>query len=108
MDPTQKISMEWLGLRQLSRYADVSERTLRAWIHSPVDPLPAVRVRGKMLVRRGDLDAWLEKHRANMLETVDLDRIVQDVLKGVDRGRQGTKAEGTHLVVRGHRSPWPA
>ena len=79
--------MQWLGLRQICQYADISERTLRAWIHSPADPLPAVRVAGKILVRLGDLDAWLEKHRVRPLETVDLDRIVKGVLRGVDFGR---------------------
>ena len=43
---------EWLGLRQLTEYAAVSERTIRAWIHAPVDPLPAVQVDRKILVRR--------------------------------------------------------
>ena len=42
--------IEWMDLRHLTRYICVSERTQRAWIHSPVDPLPAVRVRGKILV----------------------------------------------------------
>jgi hypothetical protein len=79
--------MQWLGLRQICQYADISERTLRAWIHSPVDPLPAVRVAGKILVRLGDLDAWLDKHRVKRLQTVDLDSIVKDVLRGVDFGR---------------------
>jgi hypothetical protein len=43
------VDREWLGLRQLTEYAAVSERTLRAWMHRQVDPLPAVQVDGKSL-----------------------------------------------------------
>lgn len=58
-DRRSRTDTEWLGLRQVTEYAAVSERTVRAWIHSPVDALPAVRVGGKVLVRRSFLDAWL-------------------------------------------------
>jgi excisionase family DNA binding protein len=73
---------QWLGLRQASRYASVSDRTLRSWIHSPVDPLPAVRVGGKILIKRSELDAWLGAHAITPLAKVDLDAIVRSVLKG--------------------------
>lgn len=78
---------EWLGLRELTHYASVSERTARAWIHSPVDPLPAVRVGGKILVRRSELDVWLGRHRMKPLESIDLDGIVRDALQAVAHGR---------------------
>ena len=71
---------EWLGLRELSIYANVSERTLRAWIRSPRDPLPAARVSGKLLVRRSDFDNYMDRHRVQPLQALNLDRIVQDVL----------------------------
>ena len=74
--------MEWMDLRHLRSYAPVSERTLRDWIHSPVDPLPAVRVKGKIFVRKSVFDQWLENHPINSLESVDIDGIVRDVLKG--------------------------
>lgn len=64
-NPTKReirTGLEWLGLRELTKYAAVSERTLRKWIHSPVDPLPAARVRGKILVNRRVFDAWLRAH----------------------------------------------
>lgn len=53
---SEKFGTEWLGLRQVTKCADVSERTVKTWIHSPLDPLPAVRVGGKILVRRSELD----------------------------------------------------
>ena len=81
------IEMEWLGLRQLSRRAPYGERTIRSWIHSPVDPLPAVKVKGKILVRKSVFDDWLERHAIKPLESIDVDGIVQEVLKGKNDGR---------------------
>jgi excisionase family DNA binding protein len=73
-------SREWLGLRELSVYANVSERTLRLWIRSPRDPLPATKIRGKVLVRRTDFDRFLERHQIQPLAAIDVDRIVDEVL----------------------------
>ena len=85
-DGRDKIGTEWMSLRQVTQYASVCERTIRCWIHSPVDPLPAVRVAGKILVRRSELDMWLGRHRVKPLQSVDLDGILKDVL-GVSHGR---------------------
>ena len=75
--------MDWLDLRRLTQYAAVSERTLRNWIHLPVDPLPAVQVKGKILVRRTEFDTWLERHPVS---TVDLGCIVSEVVEAVTGG----------------------
>lgn len=75
---------EWLDLQGLTQYAAVCERTLRAWIHAPVDPLPAAQVRGKILVNRRVFDAWLGRHPVRPFEGIDVDAIVSDVLgKGI-------------------------
>jgi hypothetical protein len=71
---------EWLDLRSLQQYACVSERTLRDWIHRVVDPLPAVRIRCKILVRRSVFDRWLEAHQ---VKHVDLGCIVDELVAGV-------------------------
>jgi hypothetical protein len=73
---------EWLDLRRLTAYACVSERTLRGWIHSPVDPLPAVQVHGKILVRKSDFDRFLERHRIKPLVATDVDAIVREIQEG--------------------------
>jgi len=86
-DASDKIGTEWLGMRQVTQYAAVSERTVRAWIHASVDALPAVRVGGKLLVRRSELDAWLSRHRLRPLATIDLDGIVRQALQAVAHGR---------------------
>ena len=68
---------EWLDLRALTQYASVSERTMREWIHRRANPLPAVRVGAKILVRRSEFDCWLEKHR---LEPFDIGSVVSEVV----------------------------
>jgi len=77
-------ALEWLDLRRLTEYAAVSERTLRAWIHAPVDPLPAARVGTKLLVRRSEFDRWLERHR---VESLDFDGMVEEIVEAVAHGR---------------------
>ncbi|MBZ5653338.1 MAG: helix-turn-helix domain-containing protein [Acidobacteriia bacterium] len=74
---------EWLDLKALQEYACASERTMRGWIHRPVDPLPAVRVGTKLLIRRSTFDQWLEAHQ---LKAVDVGCIVEEMVAGV-RGR---------------------
>jgi excisionase family DNA binding protein len=76
------IDRGWLSLRELTEYASVSERTLREWLHRSTDALPAVRVDGKILVRKSEFDAWLERHRIRP-DSIDVGKIVDDVLKGV-------------------------
>ena len=47
-----------------------------------MNPLPAVKVSGKVLVRKSDFDAFLQRYRIRPLEEINIDAIVQDVLKG--------------------------
>ena len=82
-------SREWLGLRQLTEYADISERTLRSWMHRSNDPLPAVQVSGKILVRRSEFDAWLDRHRIRVMESVDIDEIVGQLVCDVPKTMKG-------------------
>lgn len=72
---------EWFDLKALQRYACVSERTLREWIHRPVDPLPAVRVGTKLLIRRRVFDLWLEGH---LIKQVDIGCMVDELIAGVN------------------------
>jgi len=66
------------SLKNLSRVSDESVRTLRDWINAPIDPLPAYRVHGKILVRLSEFHAWMARRRYKA-ETVD--GIVDDVLR---------------------------
>ena len=71
---------EWLDLKALQEYACISERTLREWIHRPVNPLPAARVGAKILIRRSTFDSWLEAHQ---VKSVDVGCIVEEIAAGV-------------------------
>lgn len=77
------VEMEWLDLRAVTQYAAVSERTVREWIHRPEDPLPAVQVDKKILVRRGEFDRWLEVHPIRPAESVNIDGIVNDLVSSL-------------------------
>jgi excisionase family DNA binding protein len=76
----QDVNQEWLDLRALQKYACISERTLREWIHRLENPLPAVRVGTKILVRRSTFDAFLEAHK---IRAIDVSCMVNEVLAGV-------------------------
>jgi hypothetical protein len=80
---SERPQLEWLDLKALQEYACVSERTIRGWIRRPVNPLPAVRVSTKLLIRRNTFDHWLEGHQ---LKPVDVDCIVEEMVAGM-RGR---------------------
>ena len=83
----QRVQMEWLDLRALTQYAAVSERTVREWIHRAQDPLPAVQVEKKILVRRTQFDRWLEVHPLRPAESANIDGIVNDLIGGLIKER---------------------
>lgn len=72
---------EWMDLNTIQAYACVSERTIRDWIHRPVNPLPASQVAGgKILVKRSRLDAWLEAHAYQPINSIDVDQITDKII----------------------------
>ena len=79
-------ALEWLDVQALCSYACVSPNTIREWIYAPVDSLPAAQVNGKLLVRKSDFDAYLDKHKVRPLATVNIDAVVKNVLEGVEDG----------------------
>lgn len=68
----------YLSLRALAAYASLSVRTLRALLDHPVHPLPHYRPGGKILVRRGEFDAWMAGFRH--VGVLDVEAIVREVL----------------------------
>lgn len=69
----------FLSLRALASYSGLSIRKLRDLLEDPDHPLPAYRVSGELLVRRGEFDAWMTAHRRR--RRIDVDQIVSDVLR---------------------------
>jgi hypothetical protein len=53
----------FVSLRELSPYAGLSVRQLRRCLTDRTDPLPHYRLRGKILVRRREFDAWVAHFR---------------------------------------------
>lgn len=78
MTPGPSARPEWMDLKSVTEYADVSVRTLGDWIRNSLDPLPASRVNKKLLIRRIDFDAYLERHR------VQPDSLVDEIIEGLD------------------------
>jgi len=74
---------EWLDLRATTRYACVSERTIREWIHRIKNPLPAVQVGKKILIRRSVFDRWLEAHPFQPIVSIDVGRVADEILHGL-------------------------
>jgi excisionase family DNA binding protein len=74
------VGREWLDLRGLTMYAAVSKRTIREWLHRSLNPLPAVRVGTKILVRRSTFDAWLEKHPLIPADSINVNETVNEIL----------------------------
>jgi excisionase family DNA binding protein len=75
----RSVETEWLDLRGLTRYASVSERTLRDWVHRSTNPLPAAQVGNKLLVSRTAFDEWLKAHKVQPPQGVST--IVNDVMQ---------------------------
>ena len=76
----QGLQPEWMDLKSITQYACVSERTIREWIHRSHNPLPAVQVDKKILIRRSQFDRWLEAHQIRPLSNSEVSQIVDDVM----------------------------
>jgi excisionase family DNA binding protein len=82
--PQPDDTKEWLDLKAIThQYACVSERTVREWLHRLKNPLPAVQVGNKILIRRSVFDQWLEAHPFRPVVSIDIDLVVNDVLHGL-------------------------
>lgn len=71
--------VEYLDLRGLSIYSSLGVATLREYLRD--GQFPYYKVKGKILVRRSEFDASMEKFRVDKRE--DLDGIVDDVIESM-------------------------
>jgi excisionase family DNA binding protein len=56
----------YLTVRGAARYASVSERTIRAWlVRDAANALPCRRVGRKVIIRRSELEAYLDNYRVS-------------------------------------------
>ena len=71
---------EWMDLKTVTRYAAVSERTVREWIHRAAAPLPAVRVGTKILVNRSVFNDWLKSHPLSPSGSIDVAAMAKQII----------------------------
>ena len=67
---------QYLGLAELSRKLLLSPRSVRTYIHQPNNPLPAYLLGRKYLFLWSEVQAWIQRHR---VETVDTDVLVEEI-----------------------------
>ena len=67
----------WFDITGASEYCSTGKRTLEMWIKD--EGLRISRVRGKRLIKREWIDAFLEQYESN--HGGEVDRIVADVCK---------------------------
>lgn len=60
-DDARTAPAEWMSLRTLLGYVELSERTIRELMRRAQDPLPFTRVGRKPLFSRAAVDAWLQR-----------------------------------------------
>jgi excisionase family DNA binding protein len=72
------IEPEYYDLKGLSRSASIPVPTARDYIKK--EGLPCFKVRGKVLIKRTEFEAWLENYRLKS----NVDEIVSDVLNSLE------------------------
>jgi hypothetical protein len=53
----------YLTMKQLIAYSTMSDRWLRDAMSQALDPLPSYRAGRKVLVKRSEFDAWMQRRR---------------------------------------------
>lgn len=67
----------WGKVKTVAERSDVSPRTVRTWLK---DGLPYSKIRGTVLIKFEQLDAFLESYGVSGNQT---DQIVDEVMKGI-------------------------
>ena len=75
----EELKDEYLDLKRLAAYSSLSIHTLRNYINDTDNPLPSFTIKRKILVRRGEFDAWIKQFRTVTKDK--LDEIVDEVLR---------------------------
>ncbi|MGO9175721.1 MAG: helix-turn-helix transcriptional regulator [Desulfobaccales bacterium] len=78
-----QLQPEYLDLQGLAAYTSVSVRAWRDYLKRPDAP-PVIRLPGKILVGRADVDAWLSRFR--QVPGQGLGAIVDQVMEKIGRG----------------------
>lgn len=76
IEPIITLKDQYFDLKGLSIYSAISVGSLRDYLKS--GGLPCFKLRGKLLIKRSEFDAWLEGYRVNRKQ--DLNNVVNEVL----------------------------
>ena len=79
IEPAISLKDQYFDLKGLEAYSALKVPTLRDHIKS--GDLPCFKVKGKILIRKSEFDAWLEGYRINRKQ--DIKNIVDDVLNSL-------------------------
>ena len=71
---------KWFRIEESIEYAKVSKRTFRDWLYKL--GLKHSRVGGVVLIKRDDIDHFIETH---VQDTGETDRIVEEVMDSLGR-----------------------
>jgi len=82
IEPAISLKDQYFDLRGASGYSSMAVSTIRSYIKA--GSLPAYKVGGKVLIRRSELDSWIETFRINKKQ--DLNVLVDDVLNNLKGG----------------------
>ena len=75
-----EVEAEYLSLRILSVYSNLSVRTLRTYLVHRSRPLPHYRLGSKILVKRAEFDAWMNAFHT--VESNQVDAMVTEIMNG--------------------------
>ena len=81
MSSLKKKPDQYFDLRGLSAYSSMGVSTLRDYIRS--GDLPCFKIKGKILVKRSEFDAWLENYR--LYKKLNINGIVANVMESLKR-----------------------
>ena len=76
VEPAISLKDQYFDLKGLEAYSALKVPTLRDYIKS--GDLPCFKLKGKILVRRSEFDAWIEKHRLNNKR--DIGNMVDEII----------------------------
>ena len=75
------IEKEYFSISDLSKYSDISQRTLWDLLKDPVNPIPHFRVgsAGRIVrVKKSEFDLWMESQRP--ADAAWMDKVVDEIL----------------------------
>jgi excisionase family DNA binding protein len=83
-EPVIALKDQYFDLKGLSAYSSLAVSTLREYLRR--GRLPHFKMAGKILIRKGEFDSWLEQFRVS---APDVDTVAEEVLDSLKRHRIG-------------------